>query len=899
MRPAKLSVRSGANRASALVTSLLVLVVLSAIVVLFLQSMSLERSAARSVRGSLQSEMAARSGYDESLALMRSAIGTNRHFIVSETNHASGFCPVLLIGSRDATLETNQIPLVSGPLAEFLAEKETTNALARFLSHRTSPAPSETVDLNVGHNLIENTTDTNRYRAPWTTLTNSCGQAVGRYAFLVFDEQARFNPSIHAGFSENPRTDIGRTAAEVRLDTQTAPVIEDTGAAEVLRGLADKGLTPSSLAQVSGCDYERWKHLLSLHGATDEDVIPAGYLSDDSPPKFIAYPDAGLPKFPINDLATLPKYGATPTDRAKNIADIICRNLPEFAKRDPSLTKGSSPEDPTGRKYAERLAASMVDAIDADSEATAVSGGEPAGRELAAYVAGVAERNTWISESAGPPYRIVIRSEFFFQLWNPFTVPVQGTCEFEVSGRQTVKLRGGGIDGDLADFVSLPVQVSLRPNEFKVVQAGKTDQTFVNPVSRPSSSKTRYPTWAQTSSGSSSLNGHPFFRMKWNGVLLDAQRRPPAMASPAAAGLCRLDPGNQFGPVGAIRWAFNFAPCTSLDPDADPHTSPNTVADPRGTWLSQTDWSGSVMIEKAFWQGRQPDDASGCGQDFVTTWADRDYVRANPQRTGIALKSESDDPSALASRYSAKDAKNAPCHIPNAPLATSAELGHVFDPAQVNDSGNATSGGSPPGLARAAGGRSLRIGQPEFPYWDRAGVRSIHLLDLFSANPMGTGVWSDAPIMRGRLNANTASRDVLAAVFDGVELERDTGLGNRKVVAERLADALVAARPFSRTSDFHRAMASFSNGKHFSPRVLNASGTTAMAAMDRAREELFARTSNLLGTQSRAFRVFVIGQALGPRGKTTGQSVIEASVELEPSGTGGELRFKTQFLHRR
>lgn len=860
--------------ATSLITTLLVLVVLSTIVIAFLQSMSVERNVARSVKNRLTAELAAQSGLSAAQSWLDVAISTNRNFIVSATNFATNSCPVLLIGLREATIDSNLFPMVSGNMAEYLSNRTTTGALSSYLDACTNPDSSHTANLNVGGSLIQTTNSTSYFRAPWVYLTNSDGNTT-RYAFLLMDEQARFNPCLHQGTSDSVRTNSGRTAAEIRIDSPGAPFAGQPAAlADFLAGQTNV-LTAASLAQSLGASQAANKHLLSIHHAVDEDVIPAGYMDGHS--EFVSFPDAGKPKYRLNDLATNVVYGATAEQRAAKIAAIISTNLSGFGNRDPSLVL--SGEDPSGQKYVRRLAANIVDYIDPDSTPTSVDG-EPAGRELAAYVVGVGERNTWVSESPLPPYSIVLRSDFFFQLWNPYTSPVSGTIRFKVFNRQTVMMPSGGISADFDDFESPDITVSLLPNEFQAVKAGSATQTFSNPGTRPSSSSTTYPTWAATSSSSSSLTGHPAFSMTWNGAVLDRNRRAP-MFAPASAGLVRTTPGKKFGPVGSIRWNFNFAPANS----------PNTVADPRGNWLSQSDWAGFTNFTNALWQGRESDSLNQSGEDFHSTWASRDYVRANPANLGQPMRSAGDDPTSVPSQYAASDATNAPAYIANAAMISIGELGHVFDPAQVDDSGSAVlSGNIPPSYARAAGGRSLRIGQPEFSFaspnnWDQPGHRAIELLDLFSVNPPGTNYpqydLTNSPVMQGRVNANTAPAELLQAVFEGVAITNDAGIPRSTNISGQIAAAIIAARPFSRISDLNKALEAFVQGTNYSPAI--ASAGNSLAVMDRGREELFSRTVNLLGTQSRAFRIFVIGQALDARQRQVGQSVIEASLELVPS----------------
>jgi Tfp pilus assembly protein PilX len=885
------------SEGAALVVTLIVMVVLAVVAVAFMQNTSLDRSSARSVANVYRAKLAADSGLAEAMGLLQVAISNNRAFIVTETNHSADRSPVLLVGSNDATITTNLFPILSGSLDEYLSNRDSLDSLKTYLDKRLSTNPMDTVDLNMGSlRFIQATHSPDWYRAPWTYVTNvsSSGGSlvtnVFRYAFLVLDEQARLNPLLHRGFEATARTNFGRTAQEVRVDTDGARIVADENAIESILQASNQITTPQTLAFLSGTDFEAIKHLVSVHRAIDEDIIPSGYLvTTESGTNFMAYSDGGKPKYNLNDLATNTTHGASPEERAKKIAGIISANLPEFHRRD----KGSVAADLSADLYLTRIAASIVDYIDDDDRPTAGLNGEPAGKDLQPYTVMVAERNSWVSETSSAPYVIDIRSEFFVQLWNPYTTEVNGVVQFEVGNRQFIELRGlGGGQFDFDGFSSAPVPVTLRPNEMRAFSLGGANQLFTNTVTRPSSSPATYPTWTNTSAGSSSLTGNPQFVMSWNASIADMSRcstNGVTMAAPAMTGLRRLGPGNQFGPVGIQRITFNFAP----------QNAPNSVADPRANYICSTDFTALNNISLARWQGRQTDTA-GRSQNLETTWRFRDFVAASAAE-GVAMTSLSQDPTAIPSTWSPAVGQAAPVFIRNDRMLSIGELGNIFDPALVNNFGEATQGGAAESYFRHVGGRSLRIGQPESPFWDRGGQRAMQLLDLFTVNPLGTNVtelassaYTNVPVMRGRINANTAPRAVLESVFTGITLTADEVLGAPEVDSSMLADTIISNRPYSRVSDFYKAVSSFADGANYSPAIPNVTVTidntnagtvdnyTAMRAMDRAREEVFAKSVNLLGTQSRAFRVFVVGEALDRQTNALSRARLEAFVELKP-----------------
>lgn len=898
---------------AALVVTLIVCTVLAMVVVAMMQTTSSDRASSRSIANQYRAQLAAESGLADAMGLLQTAISNNRAFIVSETNHSVDHSPVLLIGSNDATIVTNMFPLMSGPLAEYRTNRGNPDSLKAYLDKRLSTNRLDTVDVNMGSTrLIQDTNSSSWYSAPWNYATNVAASGaslvtnVFRYAFLVLDEQARLNPLLHRGFGTTARTNFGQTAEEIRVDTEGAPIVAGASAIQSILQASNQIVTPQTIAFVSGLDFEPIKHLVSVHQVIDEDIIPTGYLAEEGAAAgFVAYVDGGKPKYNLNDLATNTTYGDSPEKRAVKIAGIISSNLPDFFRRDAGSALGGLSE----AVYPTRLAASIVDYIDTDTIPTAGLDGEPAGKELAPYVVMVAEKNTWVSETPPPPasnnITVKIQTQFFVQLWNPYTVPVSGAVGLQVQRRQYVELPNGGTQTDFNDYAPAAVTLDspLRPNEMRAVAFAPVDQEFVNPVTRPSANKANYPRWPQTSSASSDLTGHPHFQLAWNGVVVDMNRQSPQFVAPARSGLVKSATGGSFGPVGAIRWGFNFCP----------PNSPNTVGDPRGTSMSESDWATLGNIASAMWQGTQTD-TGGRRQNFQQLWSSRDYVRANlPQ--GTALASSNADPLAIPTTYQeATDARNAPVFLGNAEMVSIGELGNIFDPAQADNAGTSQEGNTQ-GFFRPAGGRSLRIGQAESPYWDVGGQRASQLLDLFTVNPLGTNTaelgstaYTNVPIMRGRINVNTAPKPVLAAVFDGLMLSADRGISTSIVDASKIADAVISNRPYSRISDLYKVGASLVDGSNYTPPVpivsvtvsnaLTGTSTTyvAMAAMDRAREELFAKSVNLLGTQSRAFRVFVVGEALDVRSNTLSRVNLEASVELKPlddqSGFVQEIRMK-------
>ena len=868
-------------KASSLITTLLVLVVLSTIVVAFMQSMSVERNVARSAKNKLQAQLAAESGLAAALKQLTIATGTNQAYVVGQTNDAANFGPILVIAQKNLTNIGELMPLISGDISSLSGYPTNTNngpAVLNFLNARTNLAPTASINLNLENKLIHVTNGSNYYRAPWVYLTDADGKTNGRYAYIVLDEWARVNPRHHGiDTPRNHPTNWFSGPRELPLSTGGSNLFTTNDAAK-LTNIAPFMITSHTMGQAfsTAADYQQKKHLLTANEIWSPDVIPA------------ELPEGGKPKYNINDLATNSTNGASATERADKIAGIISTNLPQFGKRD----LGLQIEDPSGLKYLKRLAANIVDYIDADNVPTTVNGGEPAGKELTPYIVMTAEKNTWVSESAGPPYTIVIKSEFYAQLWNPCGVPVSGNVTVEIKNRQYIDLRNGNPQIDLADFTSTPTNVTLLPNEFKAVSLGSTQQNFTTgPTSlKPSSNKTNYPTWPTTSSKSGSLTGHPQFRYYWNNNLADMNRTEPENVAPASAGLVRSGPGNAFGGLGEIRWSFNWIP-------GGTQNSPNTVGDPRITFISQSDWAGAGAANtghtNGFWQGRQSDLNPVRTQNFNSIWETRDYVRSNTANQGTALASNSGDPTAISTKYSTVDATNYIAVVRNQSMQSIGELGHIFDPIQVDNTGS-NSYHTDNGYVRPGGAFTLRIGQPELKTLGTNGSRAIELVDIFTVNRTNA-ISTNYSVTRGRININTAPQAVIEALFYNIKPASDGAYTNCSIssaTVSNVAQSLITNRPYNRLSDLYKLAPALVNSTNYSPAL----GTTnlpsnvlmsspAADVFDRAREEAFGKVVELCTVQSRGFRVYIVGQSLGSNLKRHGQAVIETSISMETTSS--------------
>ena len=192
----KEAVRRRGNKAASLITTLLVIVVLSTVVVAFLQSTSLDRLTAKSAKNVLQAELSARAGLQSAISQLLTAAGTNNGFVTGSTNFSPSNAPVVVIGRTNLSDPQQIMPLVSiAPnLLESFLQSGWTDSLSILFADM---AGTNSTDVNGRSGIIQSTNIS--YRAPWVEISSSSGERIGRYAFVVLDEDARVNPLLHTG----------------------------------------------------------------------------------------------------------------------------------------------------------------------------------------------------------------------------------------------------------------------------------------------------------------------------------------------------------------------------------------------------------------------------------------------------------------------------------------------------------------------------------------------------------------------------------------------------------------------------------------------------------------------------------------------------------------------------
>jgi hypothetical protein len=970
----------GKKTGSALVITLLGIVLLTIIVVSFMQTMSLALTTSKSYADVRRATFAAQAGLDTAIAQITLVTATNFAFVTGVTNYPSANFPLTVIGQGNLTNFDQMMPLISGQiscLTNFGSPGSFSNNFYAYVSPRSDGNPADNIDVNSAYtysganDVIQETSDANMYRAPWVVMTNNvAGSPVSytRYAYIVLDDSARLNPTLMTGTGTgyaNPTnwyTGPQDISVTYLTNTSGAQVLSASQLTQIAAASSSIQYSDASLDEVltNRANYEAVRNYFTSQTNPSFDIIPAWY------------PNGGMPKYNINDLATNTAYGATPLARSQNIASIITNNLPNFYLRDAALsTVGTNNTPGTVDKtlYITRLAANIVDYISPDGTwgttdySTNMSGVSPQGHGV--YPVLIYEMS-WVISGAGTSATKYTTStfanQFWLSVWNPYTTPVTiNSASIHISDRPAYWL---GTNADVTatpdytnsvsiisgHFGSGPPPVVVGPNEFVVM--GFVPQT--NTI-----------TGLNTSSGPESVNADGPYDLNTNGVPLDhgpLEQYALTINGQTTGQSGALNPAHTPNISGGLQHEAQGL-STNYAWEADGITIwGSEVADPRfesyynQAWNNTHDVGTGYTGGSSYWKGA---DVVGGSKSWglyifppnfplplytnfpVSTWANRDNIARCPASVGSLPPDGQTTPDKLTSMYNqSTDSNAAPEVIRNGPMVSIGELGHISDPAYANDILNDVAPredcGGFSNAYSSGGGRSLRIGRSEANgtnftpgqayssgNWDVSGERAISLLDLFTinnGNRNGAGVtnttaqslmYGGAP---GRININTASSNVLAAAFYPVQTTSDPGLGAAALTnVPGLVANVMANRPYSSLSDLYKIMPVFDTNTIYSPNFPMTTaengfnwgnGATILSyypstlnVFNRVHQEAFGKLVQHLTVQSRAYRIYVVGQVLDNYQNPRGTAVIEAGIYLQYSPTDGRLEPVIQYMH--
>lgn len=971
----KRSLAARRQSSSALVITLLGLMLLTIIVVAFMQTMTLALTTSKSYSDIRRATLAAQAGLDTAIAQISMATGTNLAFVTGLTNYPTSDLPtgtdptnfpVTVIGSGNLTNFDQMMPLVSGPLNELtnFGSPGFSNNFNAYASLRASGNPTTTIDVNTPYQFIQDTTDTNMYRATWVTMTNMVGNRATytRYAYVVLDDAARVNPRLMTGtgtgFTNSTNWYTG--PQDISLTNDSAQLLTESQEQQVIASSNSFAYSDATLGETfpSLADYVAVKHFFTSQTNASFDVIPAWY------------PNGGLPKYNINDLATNTAYGATPLARALNIASIITNNLPNFYLRDAALsTVGTNDIAGTVDKglYAARLAANIVDYISPDGTwgatdySTNMSGVSPQGHGV--YPVMIDEMS-WVVSGAGtgstPSSASTFVNQFWLSVWNPYTTPVTiNSASLYISNRPAYYLGSTNSTTPTPDYMSPvsvisghfgsgPPPVVVGPNEFVVM--GFVPQT-------------------NTINGSSTTNGPTSINS--DGPPTDAgplEQYSLTINGQTTAQSGAMNPGRKTPNISGGLQHESEGLTTNYDWESDAITVWGTeVADPRfesyynDTWNNTHD-VGTAYLKStntppypSYWKGVDQIGGSKAWGAYifpapletaipVSTWANRDNIARSPANVG-SVPTTLITPDQLADEYNqSTDSNAAPEVIRNGPMVSIGELGHVDDPAYANDILTDVAprgdGGSFTNAYTSGGARSLRIGRPEANgatttggtpspnSWDVDGERATSLLDLFTVNNANTNALGTTNTIAqsmmyggamGRVNINTASSNVLASVLSQVQITSDptlTSSSGGPTVLDNIpgmVSNVMTNRPYSSLSDLYKILPMFDTNTNYLPNFSMTtnftgfnwgSGATvlsdyppALNVFNRVHQEAFGKLIQHWTVQSRAYRIYVIGQVLDGSQNPHVSVAMEAGIYLQYNQADSKYEPAIQYVH--
>ncbi len=871
------------KRGSALLATLLLLLALSMLVILLLEKIIFEKRRALSNCASYQAVLAAESGLASGISQLTLATKNNPQLLIGETPQDH----ILLAGVTNLTTQEQLMPLISGDLKLLLdfphipqekiecylqtardnnnivnlnkkikpfsklatvhEEQRSEQLFASALEYRKSSKSITVMDSS---------------SAPWVTITNSSGIPIARYAYRFFDEQACLNPRLHQGKPRNDpdNWDQGPSTLSLYLENNFLFSKEE---ASSLWALGDQHLLESGFSSAfrSNSDFENKKNFLSRSEVALSDFIP------------FSMPDGGKEKYNLNDLATNTIFGFTKSERAMHLAEIIDHNLPHFKERDPSLRNCSQIDQ---QRYLNRLAACIVDYINPLSAPTVVNGGEPAGQVLAPLATQVAERLRLQSCNSNS---VTIETQYFVQAWNPYTKTIRGgdIVSFSIVNRPLLHF-GTAEPTAFENYHQSTIAPTIRPNESVVLTFPTVTQTWSSPTSVTPSN---HPYWLRGPEGNADPKRHQRFQFFWNHQLVTMSRQPPIGPGLAEGGLEHNE--------GSLSSSQNDWHCNFIPTEQDRSGHFRFVGDPRENYLSNYLWKSysgeKSYLEETRWQGVMSDTTSERIFNPMDSWIARDFIPNNPP-AGNHPSSIAMTPDQVFSSYQAEDALHAPLVMRHGPMNSIVELGNIDDPAQADDLGAAPEAGSSdhqPSIYACGGGRTLRIGQPEFSYWDVPGKRAIELLDLFTVSSQRK---------KGLININTAPHAVMTALFYGITPTSDQRFLHSQIqleAAEHLATLTEEHRPYEKISDLHILTSLLANAETYSPPLGSNLSSGLAAVFDRAREEGFGKMISLCTIHSRAFRLLILGQSLDRYGKSNAETTMEAIIVLSSSDSKKNL----------
>lgn len=671
-------------------------------------------------------------------------------------------------------------------------------------------------------------------------------------------------------------------------------------------------------------DYQRF-FATGLKSLEEPEIVPRGF----------GYSEAGKPKKNLNDLIQIGGNEAV-----KNISDWILLNMPDFNDRGGGFPVSQNYAKTIAANIIDYADADNDATIGSDYRGV---DSYPFLTQFYQQFTWVNEAalaaNPWIQRNG--TWQAKIRYNLHIQLWNPTNQPItSGSYKIDMTplpeGVQTIgqKYSAWHSGSEILEFKDLPLgtpqsvftiplnSFQMQANEYKAWSSSDiiywldTGISQTEPAPNFGGSSVARPIISEA--GGSGSAGHTFYgigyRIYWNDKLVDqpgsiTHSSTDKQGIEAQSG--RLDRHPADGGKGptwrgaqpSLRHGNTKAP-QDMTPTPTAHY---LLGDPRGSFYIKDFMQAHDYGENASWWGRHMIPAASTSnarlhfyaEARLKAWPDGAHettpafgvANAAPGTAAASVRTKnsltpnqipaSDRPDLISSR--------APAKISNSGNLTSLmELGNIYDPLCWKPSFNDLNPKTFEAVEKAwreVGKKensmvadfnyttpsTLRIGRSEFYPLDKPGLRASQILDLFTLNSTSSTL--------GKININTASRDVLRTLGTGITISSDPDIMPNSLKpssgglfgpflekqADKLADAIIQSRPFLSTSQLSNIQLDdepfFGN-----PEMWTTSKPTTWN--DSAAEEYFRKFYGLVTVRNRNFRVFVTGVALNP---TTGQ----------------------------
>lgn len=909
--------RNSRTQGVTLVIVLAILALILVTVVAFLSTATIERGTARAFTNNLQSKLAAESGLAAAIQnLTRSANGTSKAISQNDLflvvrSESSGSVPYYSVGlaqenaggdttgNPPAQHPVDYVPLVSGGVVQtgIAGDKVPTvdqllpppygpNTHAEIKVYPGMPSPAAkwvTIEapkssgsalpptriryaywvedlggyLDIGHD-----SDTVKYPAAGNTDENNNRHkrpydVSGASSAEILNNRYKSSPkelALYTLFSNTTFPDPGNTNAKVIVDDR--PAI----------------LTPFTAAQATG-------------NADVPKYVATSYFFEDEPmliPRGFGYKDEGKAAFFLNGNLSSSQANV------EAIAKVISDNLPKFA----NARKGGL----TVLDYNKSIAASIIDYADTDTDPTV--GADYRGIDSYPLVSEIYNSKWWkrTYQQSGT-FWVEIQMETWVELWNMTNQTISGSVKFQLKEDHSVTVGFSAYNFGEVEGANHSVEYpngqeisvgGMQPNEYRVILIQRELFQYDTGVSLPLT----FPpaTGSQSLALTNSYNGK--YEMRWKGQSSPAFQ----LVDRSNSGIERRSKSLKYSTNrnAEQKWSGTIPGFSGYTPA--PAKFYNSLGDPRSAFVLGVPQASNDYDGNASMGGRN------YRQSITTMPPGADYREVKPSHwpDGGHNSPVGRPPTGTADPTPgsfAQETSKAPSFISNrGTYLTAAELGNIYDPAQwdiVPDSNRrwveiTTSTQPSNGYG---GGFTLRIGRPEFTRFDQPGVRAAQLLDLFTPEKRVT--------TRGKVNVNTASRDVLRALGGGLRVNRDPDIqppsADRTVPTNSLhadvfADAVIANRPFLSTAQLAR-LACFGD-----PTKYTTGAPTEWN--DAGREEYFAKVYPLSTVRSRNFRVFVTGQVLDRNNRPIATTNRVYQIQLRPDrDTADPTNIKSQTAY--